>query len=119
MPAAGLGRRLAGIGVLFACALIVDPARIVPEASSFAQIDLAIALQALAIPGLAALGLWLVLPSPRVLAICVLTLAGAHSELGSEDLFAGYLYPALAALAAAFLTSALWFKSAARSGKPR
>ena len=98
-----LGRRLAGIGALFACALVVDPARVVPDATSLSQIDTAIALQALVIPALAALGLWLVLPKLNVLAICVLALAGAHSELGSSDLFSGYLYPALTAGAAVFL----------------
>jgi len=102
-----LGKRIAGIGALFACALAVDPARIVPEVTALGQIDTGIALHALIIPALAALGLWLVIPRATVLAICVLMLAGAHTELGGRDLFASYLYPALAAIAGAYLVKSL------------
>ena len=112
-----LGRRIAGIGALFACALVVDPARIVPDATAFSDITMGIALHSLIIPALAALGLWLVLPSPVVLAICVLTLAGAHAEPGQPDLFIGYLYPALAAGALVYLIKTLLPSSGKSSGE--
>ena len=107
--APGLARRITGIAALFACALVVDPARIVPMATSLNQIDASIALHALVIPALAAIGLWLVLPSTMVLAICVLMLSAAHAQPGAEDLFSGYLYPLLAATAALVLIKNLFF----------
>jgi hypothetical protein len=75
------------------------------------DITVGIALHSLIIPALGALGLWLVLPSTIVLALCVLTLAGAHAEPGQPDLFSGYLYPALAAGACLYLIKALFFSS--------
>ncbi len=113
----GTGRRLAGIAALFACALMVDPARIVPEITALPQIDSGIAMHALVIPALAMLGLWLVIPNAVVLAMCVLMLAGAHTELGHSDLFAGYLYPVLAACAGAYLIKSLLFANAANNKK--
>ena len=104
-----IGRRVAGITALFACALAVDPARTLPEVTALNQIDTGIALHALIIPALASLGLWLVLPNAIVLAICVLMLAGAHTTLGQSDLFAGYLYPAIAAGAGVYLIKVLVF----------
>ena len=111
-----LGRRITGIGALFACALLVDPAQSVADVTSLADINQAVVLHALVIPALAALGLWLVLPKPTVLAICVLMLAGAHSEPGQGDLFASYLYPALALMAGLYLTYS--FLGSGKSGPP-
>ena len=54
-----IARRIAGIAALFACALAVDPARIVPDVTALSQINTGIALHALIIPALAAIGLWL------------------------------------------------------------
>ena len=108
-----LGRRIAGIGALFACALVVDPGRVVPTATSLAEIDIRIALHALVIPALATLGLWLVIPSTTVISICVLLLAAAHADPGASDLFSGYLYPALALIAGAYLVKSLLFTNSA------
>jgi|GEM_PF-2858583 len=102
-----IGRRIAGIAALFACALAVDPARVLPEVTTLSQIDTGIALHALIIPALAATGLWLVLPSKTILAFCVLMLSAAHTELGQSDLFTGYLYPALALIAGVYLIKTL------------
>ena len=89
--------------MLFACALLVEPAQSVASVTNLADINLSIALHTMVIPALAAFGLWLVLPKPTVLAICVLMLAGAHSEPGQRDLFVGYLYPTLALVAGLYL----------------
>ena len=112
-----IARRIAGIAALFACALAVDPARIVPEVTALSQINTGIALHALIIPALAAIGLWLVIPSKTILAICVLMLAAAHTELGQSDLFTGYLYPALATVAGAYLAKTLLFANSSKKEK--
>ena len=107
-----LGRRGLGIAALFACALMVDPARIVPEVTALGDIDSRTALHALVIPALAALGLWLVTQSAAVTAICVVMLAGAHAAPGTSDLFTGYLYPAITVIAALYLAKAMLFTRA-------
>lgn len=103
-----LARRITGIAALFGCALVVDPARVVDQTTSLAALSSDVVLHALIIPALAAVGLWLVLPNLTVLAICVFMLSIAHSQPGSSDLFAGYLYPALALAAAALLVRELF-----------
>ena len=114
-PTSNLTRRLTGIAALFGCALVVDPARVINQTTAFEQINLDVALHALILPALAAVGLWLVLPNVMVLAICVLMLAVAHSQPGAADLFAGYLYPALAVGAAFVLLRELFRKTGQES----
>jgi len=94
-------RRIAGIIALLTCALIFDPGRIRPDVHALADINERIALHSMLIPLLGAAGVWLVIPKPMVLALCTLMLSIAHSSLTSDDLFAGYLYPAIALVAGA------------------
>jgi len=98
---------MAGIAALFTCALVVDPARVFDSAHGLADLNQTHVLHGLVIPLLAGVGLWLVLPNLTVLALCTLLLALAHSRWGSPDLFAGYLYPAVALLAGFALLRAL------------
>lgn len=107
-------RRLAGIAALLTCALVFDPTRVLPEVYVLQDINQTIALHALFVPLLAAAGLWLVLPKPVVLALCTLMLSIAHSRLGSADLFAGYIYPAVAVAAGLFLVYPLLFRRSAK-----
>lgn len=75
-----------------------------PDVHALTDINERIALHALLIPLLGAAGVWLVIPKPMVLALCTLMLSLAHSSLASDDLFAGYLYPAIALAAGAAVT---------------
>ena len=103
-------RRIAGIGALLTCALVFDPTRVLPDVYGLSQIDLQIALHAIVIPALAAVGLWLVLPNVLVLALCTLMLSIAHANIGSDDLFGGYLYPIIALVAGAVVGYRLFVK---------
>ena len=44
-------------------------------------------------------------------------LAAAHTELGQSDLFTGYLYPALATVAGAYLAKTLLFANSSKKEK--
>ena len=91
---AALLRRLAGIGVLLACALWYTPL-----GTRWPAVD---ALVPLAAAG----GVWLLYRSTIVLAICVLALSLARARPGADDLMIGVLYPLLALLAGVLLVRA-------------
>lgn len=104
-------RRLAGIAALLTCALVFDPTGVLPDVYSISELNLQIVWRAVVIPILAAIGLWLVLPNPLVLAICTAMLSIAHTSIGSDDLFSGYLYPLIALAAGGVGVHRLFFRS--------
>ncbi|MEM7220449.1 MAG: hypothetical protein AAF515_18965 [Pseudomonadota bacterium] len=65
----------------------------------------------------AALGVWLVLPNPVLLAFAVTMLAAAHSRPGTAELMSGYVYPAITVLAALTLVVAWRRRQAADRSK--
>lgn len=113
-PESNHARRIMGIAALLTCALVFDPTRVLPDATSLSAITQQIALHAVVVPLLAAFGLWLVLPKTLVLAICTLMLSMAHTELGSTDLFAGYLYPLVAVIGGVVIAYDLFFKPSSK-----
>ena len=102
--------RFIGLMLLLGCALSYAPEGTNPRI-----------LGALVLPATAAIGLWLILPNPVLLAGCIFALAAAHSQIGVADLFDGTLYPGIALISGALLVRLLmqrqnnWQKNAKTS----
>ena len=93
--------RSAGLALLLCCALLYSPDGTNPAI-----------LGAIVLPIIAAIGLWLVLPNPVLLAGCVFALALAHSISGAQDLFSSRVYPAVALIAGIVLLRLLLLRKA-------